>query len=329
MIFIATLTIIILLSVPRLSNIDYTPDVTASQNVIEVMFESEAAFWIAEASISVNGCDSNVIVVQGKTCSSLPTTERSGGGYDILVPLSPVYFLEKSRMNLSDIESDVNPNIWVLNKRDYLEIKNGVDTKEFETCDALHECPRHPGDSCCYHTQEYAGGSILHQITKSDFYFAIPWPSSGTHTFDVSYTAVVYDLDAIVHLPGTEVFPRSAKISDWFKFHSMKCILLNATCPVNTSRFFRIVVSIISRRMDILVLALILEFVVSIVGAGMVLLCKLTLLKSRWCHAKRSSTTFEELEPSDATALIESNSNPERVYNVTISTSTFRSTKST
>ena len=236
-------------------------------------------------------------------------------------------------MNLSDIDGDVshnpNTNIWILNKKDYLESKYGVDIKE--ECDALHECPRRAGESCCYYTQEYTGGSILHQITKSDFYFAIPWPNSSFHTFDVSYTAIVYDLDAIIRLPGAEVFPRSAKISDWFKFHSKKCILLNTTCPMYPScRFCPITVSNISKRMDILVLVLILEFVVLIVGVGLVLLCKLTLLKGRQCHTKRSSATFKELEPSDATALIESNSNPDRVYNVTISTtSTFRSTKST
>ena len=73
--------------------------------------------------------------------------------------------------------------------------------------------------------------------------------------------------------------------------------------------------------MDILVLALILEFVVSVVCAGMALLCKLTLLNGRRCRAKRSTATYEEFEPSDATALIESTSYPHgRVYNVTIST---------
>ena len=230
-------------------------------------------------------------------------------------------------MNLSDINRVVGPNasIWILNNKDYLESRNGAVIKQ--DCDSLHECPHHAatGESCCYHTQEYAGGNISHQIMKSDFYFAIPHPF--THTFNVSYTAVAYDLDAIVHLPDTKVFPRNAKISDWFKFHSKKCILLNTTsCPVDIS-FSVITVSNVSKRMDILVLVLILVVIISVVVAGLVLLCKLTLLKGRGCRAKGYSASYGEMEPSDATALIESNS--ERLYNITISTSTFRSTRST
>jgi hypothetical protein len=331
-IFVALLTVIILLNVPHLSNIVYTPNVTASRNVIEVEFESEAAFWIAKASISVNGCDSSMIVIQEKACSSLPTMERIGRGYDILVSLSPVYFLRGSYMNLSDIDNSSNPNtdIWILNTKDYLESKRGVNIKE--ECDALHECPSHDGESCCYHIQNYTGSYIPHQITKSDFYFAIPWPKPGFHTFYVSYRAGMYDLDAIIHLPGAKVFPSraTAKISDWFKFRSTKCILLNTTCPVGTSSFSPITVTNVSRRMDVLVLVLILEFMVLVVGAGLALLCKLTLLKGRQCHAKRSSSkTYEELDPTDATALMESTSYRDRVYSVTISTSKFRGSRST
>ena len=321
MVFVAILTIIILLNVPHLSNIMYTPNVTASHSVIEVEFDSKAAFWTAEANISVYDCNSSVIVVQGKTCSSLPTMKRNDSIYDTHMPLSPVYFLEGSYMNLSDIDnSNTNKILWILSTKDYLGNKNGSSIKE--ECDPLHECPSQDGKSCCYHIQDYAGGNILHQITKSDFYLAIPCPRFYRHTFDVFYSAVVYDLDAIIRLPSAKVFPRTAKISDWFEFQSTKCILLNTTCPSSTSGFSPIALSNVSKRMDILLLTLILEFVVSVIGTGLALLCKLTLLKGRQCRAKRRSTaTYEEFEPSDATALIESTSYPHgRVYNVTIST---------
>ena len=328
MVFVAILTIIIFLNVPHLSNIMYTPNITASENVIEVEFESEAAFWIAEANISVYGCNSSVIVVQEKMCSSLPTTERNGSAHDIQMRQSPVYFLEGSHMNLSNINNH-NPNtsIWILNTKDYLGSKNGSRIDIKEECDALHECPSHHGESCCYHIQDYAGGNVLHRVAKSDFYLAIPCPYR--HTFDVFYSAVVYDLDAIIRLPRTKVFPSTAKISDWFKFQSTKCILLNTTCPSSTSGFSPIDLSNVSRRMDILVLALILEFVVSVVCTGLALLCRLMLSKGKRCRAKRSTATYEEFEPSDATALIESTSYPDQVYNVTISRSTFRSIRST
>ena len=175
MVFVAILTIIIFLNVPHLSNTMYTPNITASENVIEVEFESEAAFWIAEANISVYDCNSSVIVVQEKTCSSLPTTERNGSARDIRMRQSPVYFLEGSHVNLSVITNQ-NPNtsIWILNTKDYLGSKNGSSIKE--ECDPLHECdsPSRDSESCCYHIQDYAGGNILHRVTKSDFYLAIP-----------------------------------------------------------------------------------------------------------------------------------------------------------
>lgn len=328
MVFVAILTTIILWNVPHLSNIMYTPNITASHSVIEVEFDSEAAFWTAEANISVYGCNSSMIVVQGKTCSSLPTTERNDSIRDTHMPQSPVYFLGGSYMNLSDIDnSNTNIILWILSTKDYLGSKNGSSINK--ECDPLHECPSRDGESCCYHIQDYAGRNILHQITKSDFYFAISWPKPEFYTFDVFYTAVVYDLDVIIRLPGAKVFPSTAKISDWFDFQSTKCILLNTTCPSNISGFRPIALSNVSRRMDVLVLALILEFVVSVVGTGLALLCKLTLLKGSRCRAKRSTTTYKEFEPSDVTALIESTSHRDRVYNVTISTSTFRSTRST
>ncbi len=330
MIFVAILTVIILWNVPRLSNIVYTPNITASRNVIQVEFESEAAFWIAKASISVNGCNGSVIVVQEKACSSVPTTETIDSVINTQA-LTPVYFLGGSYMNLSDIDSNDSDNtdIWILNTKDFLKSKKSDEVHIKEKCDALHECPSRDGESCCYHIQNYTGGNILHPITKSDFYFAVSSPKSWFYTFDFFYSAVVYDLDAITHLPGAKVFPSRTitKISDWFEFSSTKCILLNTTCPVS---FHPIVVSNISRRMDVLVLILILEFIVLVVGTGLALLCKLTLLKGRQCHAKRSRKTYEELEPSDATALIESTSHRDRVYNVTISsTSSFRGSRST
>ena len=340
MILIIILTVVILLSVPGVSDIAYTPNVTASKTVIEVKFESKAAFWIAEASISVNGCDSSVIVVQGRMCNSLPTTKRNVEGYDILVALSPIYFLENSRMNLSNVEFNStnchNTIIWILNEKDYLESKNfsGNSINIKKECDIEHECPRrmHAGESCCYHIQDYAGGNILHQIAKSDFYFTMPWPKPSCHTFDVFYTAVVYDLNAIIHLPGAEVFPAktAAKISDWLKFDSTKCILLNTTCPITFSGFSPITVSNVSKRKDVLVFVLTLEIVISIiVGAVLTLLCKLTLLKGRWTRAKRSSVTFEEMEPSDTTPLTESNNSTQgNVYSVTVSTNTFRGMRS-
>ena len=322
MALIAILTVIFLLSLPRLSNIVYTPNVTASQNVIEVKFESDAAFWIAEASVSVNGCNSSVIVVQGKTCNELPTTEKFHTGHDTKVASgSQIYFLENSYMNLSVINRK-NSVVWILNKKDFLESKSGANITE--KCDTLHKCPRHDGESCCYRIQDYPEGKIQHQITKPDFYFAVPRPYYFYHTFDVSYSIVAYDPDAIVHLPGAEVFQKSAKISDWFQFDTTKCILLNTTCPITVSGFLPISVANVSKRKDVLVLVLMLEFIVSIVGAGITLLCKLTLLKGKRCPAKRSSTTFEELGPTDATALIESNSSPDKVY-VTVSTNSFRS----
>ena len=322
MVFVAILTIIILLNVPHLSDIMYTPNVTASHSVIEVEFDSKAAFWTAEANISVNSCNSSMIVVQGKTCSSLPTTERNDTIHNTNMPLSPVYFLEGSYMNLSDIDdSNTNKILWILSSKDYLESKNGSSIKEGTQCDPSHECPNRDSESCCYLIKDYAGGNILHQITKSDFYFAISLPKLKFYTFYVFYTAVVYDLDAIIRLPDVKVFPRTAKISDWFDFQSTKCILLNTTCPSDIGYLRPIALSSVSRRMDILLLALILQFVVSVIGTGLALLCKLTLLKGRQCCAKRSTATYEGLEPSDATALIESTSYPHnRVYNVTIST---------
>ncbi|MCG8625895.1 MAG: hypothetical protein MJE68_28345, partial [Proteobacteria bacterium] len=304
MVFVAILTIIILLKVPHLSNIMYTPNITASHSVIEVEFDSKTAFWTAEVNISVYDCNSSVIVVQGKMCSSLPTTERNDSIYDTHMPLSPVYFLQGSYMNLSDIDNFyTNKILWILSTKDYLGSKNGLSIKE--ECDPPHECdsPNRDSESCCYHIKDYAGGNILHQIMKSDFYFATSWPKPEYHTFDVFYTAVVYDLDAIIHLPGAKVFPRTAKISDWFEFQSTKCILLNTTCPSHISGLSPIALSNVSRRTDILLLALILEFVVSVVGTGLALLCKFTVLKDRRCRAKRSTATYEEFEPSDATAL--------------------------
>ena len=328
-IIIIILTVIILQSSPCLSNIAYTPNVTASENVIEVKFESEAAFWITEASISVNGCNSSVIVVQGRTCNSLPTTEKNITGIDIIVAPSPIYYLENSRMNLSDVDGTncKNTIICILNKKDHLESKN------LSRIDK--ECPRDmhssaAGESCCYDIQGYVGGNILYQITKSDFYFAMPWPNY-CHTFCASYTAVVYDLNAITRLPGAAVFhdKTAAKISNWFKFDSTKCILLNTTCP--SYKFQVITVSNVSKRKDVLVLVLILEIVISIiVGAVLTLLCKLTLLKGRWTRAKRSSVTFEEMEPSDTTPLTESNNSIQgKVYSVTVSTNAIRGTRST
>ena len=323
MVFVAILTIIILLKIPHLSNITYTPNVTASHSVIEVEFDSKAAFWTAEANISVYDCNSSVIVVQGKTCSSLPTTERNDSKRNTNMPLSPVYFLEGSYMNLSDIDnSNTNKILWILSTKDYLGSKNGSSIKE--ECDPPHECdsPNRDSESCCYHIKDYAGGNILHQIMKSDFYFAISLPKPAFYTFDVFYTAVVYDLDAIIRLPGAKVFPRTAKISEWFEFQSTKCILLNTTCPSHISGLRPIALSNVSRRMDILLLALILEFVVSVIGTGLALLYKLTSLNGRRCRTKRRSTaSYKEFEPSDATALIESTSYPRgQVYNVTIST---------
>ena len=318
------------MSVPNLSNIAYTPNITASQNVIEITLEPKAAFWIAEASISVNNCDSKVIVVQGRSCSNLPTLNTTGGGVDIRLHLMPIYYLEKSIIKILVIKKDVGPNasMWILNKKDYFESGHGGNIKQ--ECDSFHECPRHAaeGESCCYHTQDYVGRNISHEIMKPGFYFALPHPFF--YTANVSYTAVAYDLDAIIHLPDAKVFPRSARISDWFKFHSTKCILFNTTFCPDEILFSTITISNISKRKDVLVLALtgIVEIVVSIViGTGLVVLCKLTLLRGRWCHAKRRSTTFDEMEPSDATALIESTS--EKIYNITISTSTFKSTRST
>ena len=324
-IFIAILTITVFWNIPNLSKIiTYTPSITAPQNVIEIMLEPKAAFLVAEASISVNNCDSNVVVVQGRSCSNLPTKHGKGGGYDLKLHLRPIYYLEKSIINISVINNNVGPNasMWILNKKDYFDwSKHGGNIKQ--ECDSFHECPRHAaeGESCCYHTQNYVRRNISHEIMKPGFYFAIPQPF--TNTSYVSYTAVAYDLDAIIQLPGAKVFKRSTKISDWFKFHSTKCILLNTTfCPANIEfGASTITISNISKRKDVLVLALIVEIVVSIViGTGLVVLCNLTLLKGRWSHAKRHGTNFDELEPSDATALMESTS--EKIYNITISTST-------
>ena len=328
---IAILTIAVLLHAPRLSNIEYAPNTTASQNVIEIKFESEVAFWIAEANISVNGCDSNVIVVQRRPCSSLPTTDRRSTELtlDLLFYLTSVYFLENSSLNLSVIDDDVsrNPNasIWMLNKRDYLKFR--CDNNIKQDCNSTYECPGLAGESCCYHTNEHAGRNILHQIMKPGFYYAIPKPC--THTFFVSYTAVVYDLNATLRLPDADVFLGNAKISNWFDFHSAKCILLNSSCsaraPGGISGFHSITLSNISKRFDILVLALLLVLLASIilivlVVVGLILAYKLTSLKGKLLCRKR---TLEELEPS-TTALIESNTEDATVYSVTISKSAFQ-----
>lgn len=303
-IFIVVLSIVILSSVPSLSSIEYHPSMTAWQNIIEIEFESGKSFWIAEANISVPGCDSSVIVVGGRPCDHLPRDNITSASpvRDQYYALTPVYFLEESVMYIfvEDNVRDENATIWILNMEDYLVSGKGIHINMM--CDSSHDCSHANVSSCCYHANEYAGKTISHRILKRDFYFPVPKPP--THTFNVSYMALKYDIDATVLPVDTNIFHGTTKvISKWLDFSSVKCILLNSSCSAD-HHLYNVTVSNVSRRLDILFIPGVVFVVILLVMILLtLLLLKCTSLKSKWHHKRLTGP-----EPTPSTALIEPHS---------------------